>query len=94
MTPKRKKSERKKEERKRERITKYKKERKKEKRQPKQYGTAIPLPCIGVSVMVSKVSRAAAPKGMQSCTTHGFYVTLILFLKNFQGPGLRGEIDS
>ena len=41
--------------------------------------------------MVSKVSRAAAPKGMQSCTTHGFFVMLILFLKNFQGVGLRGN---
>ena len=39
-------------------------------RQPKRYGTAIPLPCLGVSVTVSKVSRAAAPKGTQSCTTH------------------------
>ena len=41
-----------------------------ENRQPKRYGTAIPLPCLGVSVTVSKVSRAAAPKGTQSCTTH------------------------
>ena len=41
-------------------------------RQPKRYGTAIPLPCLGVSVTVSKVSRAAAAKGTQSCTTHGF----------------------
>ena len=47
-------------------------------RQLKRYGTAIPLPCLGVNITVSKVSRAAAPKGMQSCTTHGFYVTLIL----------------
>ena len=30
----------------------------------------IRLPCLGVSVTLSKVSRAAAPKGMQSCTTH------------------------
>ena len=29
-----------------------------ENRQPKRYGTAIPLPCLGVSVTASKVSRA------------------------------------
>ena len=58
-------------------------------RQPKQYRSAIPLPCLGVSVMVSKVSRAAAPKGTQSCTTHGFYVT---FFENiFRGWGLGGK---
>ena len=60
-------------------------------RQPKRYGSAIPLPCLGVSVMVSKVSRAAAPKGTQSCTTHGFYVTLIFFFEKFSGVGLRGK---
>ena len=41
-------------------------------RQLKQYGTAIPLPHLEVSVKLSKVCSAAAPKGMQSCTTHGF----------------------
>ena len=59
-------------------------------RQPKQYGTVIPLPCLGVSVVVSKVNRAVAPKGTQSCTTHGFYVMLIIFLNNFQGLGGLG----
>ena len=44
-----------------------------------------------MSVAVSKVNRAAAPKGTQSCTIHGFYVTLIFFLENFSGVGLRGE---
>ena len=47
-----------------------KKKGSRENRQSKRYGTAIPLPCLGVSVTVSKVSRAAAPKGTQSCTTH------------------------
>ena len=47
-----------------------KKKGSRENRQLKRYGTAIPLPCLGVSVTVSKVSRAVAPKGTQSCTTH------------------------
>ena len=47
-----------------------KKKGSRENRQSKRYGTAIPLPCLGVSVTVSKVSRAAALKGTQSCTTH------------------------
>ena len=41
-------------------------------RQLKQYGTAIPLPRLGVSVKVSKVSWAVASKGMQSRTMRGF----------------------
>ena len=52
-------------------------------RQPKRYGTAIPLPCLGVSVTVSKVSRAAAPKGTQSCTTHAI-------AGGGRGPEMRG----
>ena len=38
-------------------------------RQLKQYGTAIPLPHLEVSVKLSKVCSAVAQKGMQSCTT-------------------------
>ena len=37
-------------------------ERRRLNRQPKQYGTAIPLPCLGVSVKVSKVCGSVAPK--------------------------------
>ena len=44
------------------------------------------MPHLEVSVKLSKVCSAAAPKGMQSCTTHGFRLEL-------EGgrEGLRGE---